>query len=129
MYSQKLKIETVMESVERLASSCRARGEKCQIKQFAPMEEVVSKRTGRMQRRKVPVFGYYIFIKSRLPEVDMIERSLPDVAFMRQVGNRRLMATLFTCNLSRDLTPCLSLYTFIPYHFIPFSALSQSWIC
>ncbi|MCC8038399.1 MAG: hypothetical protein LIP02_09765 [Bacteroidales bacterium] len=94
VYSQKLKIETVMESVERLASSCRARGEKCQIKQFAPMEEVVSKRTGGMQRCKVPVFGYYIFIKSRLPEVDMIERSLPDVAFMRQVGNRRLMVTL-----------------------------------
>ncbi len=94
VFSQKLRIETVMESVDRLASNSRARGEKCQIKQFAPMEEVVSKRTGRMQRRKVPVFGYYIFIKSRLPEAEMIERSLPDVSFMRQVENRRLMVTL-----------------------------------
>ncbi|MCC8175084.1 MAG: hypothetical protein LUC85_02770 [Bacteroidales bacterium] len=94
VFSQKLKIETVMESIDRLANNSRTRGEQCQIKQFAPMEEVVSKRTGRMQRRKVPVFGYYIFIKSRLPEAEMIERSLPDVSFMRHVENRRLMVTL-----------------------------------
>ncbi|MCC8036632.1 MAG: hypothetical protein LIP02_00620 [Bacteroidales bacterium] len=94
VFSLKTKINTVIETIDKLANRSRALGRPSHIQQFAPVQEVVSKRTGKMQRKKVPVFGPYIFVRSRRPEAEMIERTIPDVLFMRQTDNKRRMVTL-----------------------------------
>ncbi len=93
VYSLKAKIHSVIETIDKMAMRSRAMGGS-HILQFAPVQEVVSKKGGKMQRRKVPVFGPYIFVKSRRADADMIERTIPDVTFMRQTDNRRRMVTL-----------------------------------